>query len=185
MAASRVLRVAGVLVAALLPGACAGLIGLDKYVDCDASPQCVADAPTPPVDATPDATLDAEPPPPDAADAADADIIPDGSVRTDWARFKMPHYEGGLLSPTVLTEGGVPADLVHGGNPGSFTAFDGGVLEQASRLSWLTASDALCKSRFADAVEVCTSRGNFCDFEQLCLCSSDLQPLKNGRHAGL
>ncbi|MBK6465099.1 MAG: DUF1566 domain-containing protein [Myxococcales bacterium] len=141
MARSRLVFTLGVL-AALGAGACGNLIGLDKFVDCTEFSDLCTDGGAGDVD-TPDG-VGPDVVQPDGGHDADADAdadagppLPDGSVGSDWAKYRVPNYDGGrvdaaaVANPTYVSAGTVGAAFVDGGS------FDGGV---AVSLQWSTSA---------------------------------------------
>jgi hypothetical protein len=139
MARSRLALTLGVL-AVFGAGACANLIGLDKFVDCTESPGLcveagpgdvnVPDSVVPDVvqpDGGPDADADAE------ADTAQPPL-PDGSVASDWAKYRVPNYDGGLVDAASVPNA---ADIFQGTIGGYF---DGGVYPDGAAFASLSIS---------------------------------------------
>ncbi len=177
MARSKLALGLGVL-AALGAGACANLIGLDKFVDCTESPnQCDGGGPGDvdvPDTFVPDVVQPDAGPDGDAAPDADADAdaqppLPDGSVASDWAKYLVPHYDGGRVDASLLP--GADAAIVGPGTvEGAFASgavFDGGVYVNLRLLltvpqtvsTWLRTPTEVIKSTFDQAQQHCSGLG--------------------------
>jgi len=173
MARSKLALTLGVL-AVFGAGACANLIGLGKFVDCTESPGLcveagpgdvdVPDTPIPDV-IQPDGGADA-----DANTDAEADTaqppLPDGSVGSDWAKYRVPMYDGGRVDAASVAV----ATYVDPGTIGGY--FDGGVYPDGAAFvslslsptnetisTWLRTPKWRIVQTFEEAREYCLALG--------------------------
>ncbi len=174
MERSRVLALGLALTLLASAAACANLIGLDKFVDCNDpqnASQCDAGADALPGDATVTDAADAAQDSGDAGDA-DADIdtgppLPDGSVRSDWAQSRIPHYDGGLLDAALIQDAQARPSITQGGvfQPDMLVTADplrdGGKVanDRVSSLLWLVHSEHSYPSTFTEAQTACATKG--------------------------